>query len=297
MKKQKRIILVTGATGHQGGEVARHLPQRGFQVRAFVHHPKDPEAKKLAEIGAEVMDGDFDDKSSLDRAMKDVYGVFSVQDAASAGPEKEAEQGRAVIDAARSANVEHFVYSSVGSANRNTGVPHFDSKWKVEEHLRSIGMKHTILRPVFFYYNYNGDQFHEMIRNGFLALPLRPDKHLQQLSEEDYAEMVATVFEQPDNYLDRALDVASSEPDMLEVVKIFSRVTGKPVEYRQISWEEFENQTGPEITKMYRWFEEVGYDANLAELRKEFGELTGLEQYLKSHNWTRADARTASFRK
>lgn len=127
MDKRNQIILVTGAKRHQGGVIARHLLQRGFAVRAFAHSPDKPEAEALSDAGAEVVGGDFDDRASLDRALQDAYGVFSVQDF-EGGIEAEIRQGKQVADAARAAGVEHFVYSSVGSANRQTGVPHFDSK-------------------------------------------------------------------------------------------------------------------------------------------------------------------------
>ncbi len=167
-----------------------------------------PSAQALQKAGAELIQADFNDRTSLDRALQAVYGVFSMQDFRE-GAEVEIRHGQALADAASSADIPHFVYSSVGSAERNTGIPHFDSKFQVEEYIRSIGLPHTILRPVFFFYNYNG--MRSMVEAGTLFQPLSPETKLQQLSEEDYGAMVAEVFERPTDFMTREIEVASVE--------------------------------------------------------------------------------------
>src|SRR2546423_10841420 len=133
---EKRLILVTGATGKQGGAVVRHLRTKGFGIRALTRDPDRPEARALInQAGIEISHGDYEHKSSLLRAQEDVYGVFSVQPTQN-GADAKVRQGIALIDAAHSSEISHFVYSSVGSADQHTGIPHFDSKWKIEEHLR-----------------------------------------------------------------------------------------------------------------------------------------------------------------
>ena len=281
MKNSNQTILVTGATGNQGGSVARHLLQRGkFKVRAMVRDESKPASQALKQAGAELVIGDFDDRASLDRAVQGVYGIFSMQDFRQ-GAEVEIRQGKAVADAAKALGVQHFVYSSVGSAERNTGIPHFDSKFQVEEYIRSLGLPHTILRPVFFFYNYNG--MLPMVKNGILPQPLSPDTKLQQLSEEDYGKMVAEVFERPADFVNCAIEVASVEMTMPEIAVAFSHVLGKKVEYKQIPFEAFEQQAGEEVTTMFRWFENVGYTADFAQLKRDFLAPTDLESYLRGH--------------
>jgi uncharacterized protein YbjT (DUF2867 family) len=284
-KNAERLILVTGATGNQGGAVARHLLQHGnFTVRTFVRDPNKPAAQALQQAGAELVVGDLNDRDSLDRALQGAYGVFSVQNFQE-GLDTEIRQGKALADAAKAAGVQHFVYSSVGSAERNTGIPHFDSKFQVEEYIRAIGLPYTIMRPVYFFYNYNAMQ--PMLEQGRLPQPLSPDRKLQQLSEEDYGEMVAEVFERPAEFLHSEKEVASVDMTMTEIAAVFSRVLGKPVEYQQIPFEAFEQQAGEEVTIMYRWFENVGYNANLAELKRDFPAPTDFESYLRDHDWTK----------
>ena len=281
MENSTKTILVTGATGNQGGTVARHLlPLGQFKVRAMVRDEHKPAAQALKQLGAEIVIADFNDRASLERAVQGVYGVFSIQDLRD-GTEVEIQQGKAIAAAAKAANVQHFVYSSVGSAERNTGIPHFDSKFQVEEYIRSLGLPHTILRPVFFFYNYNA--MLPTIKNGTLSQPLSPDTKLQQLSEEDYGKMVAEVFVRPADFANRAIEVASVEMTMPEVVAAFSHVLGKKVEYQQIPFAAFEQQAGEEVTIMYRWFENVGYTADFAQLERDFPAPTDFESYLRAH--------------
>lgn len=285
MKNLIQTILVTGATGQQGGAVARELLRRGkFAVRAFVRDQNKPAAEALKKAGAELVTGDLDDRASLDRALQDAHGVFSVQ-GINEGLDVEIRQGKALTDAAKAAGIEHFVYSSVGGAERKTGIPHFDSKFEIEEDLRASGLPHTILRPVFYLFNYN--YLRPMIENGTLYQPLSPDTKLQQLSEDDFGAMVATVFSRREDFLNRQIEAASVEMTMPEVAAAFSRVLGKKVEYQQVPFAAFEQQAGEEMTTMYRWFESVGYAANLAELKRDFGELTDLESYLRDHGWAK----------
>ncbi|MFN6498073.1 MAG: NmrA/HSCARG family protein [Nostoc sp. DedQUE01] len=281
----ERLILVTGATGNQGGAIARHLLQRGkFKVRAMVRDRNKPAAQAIQQAGAELIQGDFNDQASLDRALQGVYGVFSIQDFRD-GVDTEIRQGSAIADAAKAAGIEHFVYSSVGSAERNTGIPHFDSKFQVEEYVRAIKLPYTILRPVFFFYNYNG--MRPLVEQGTLPQPLSPQTKLQQLSEEDYGATVAEVFERPADFMHREIEVASVEMTMPEIAAAFSHVLDKPVNYQQIPFEAFEQQAGEEVTIMFRWFENVGYAADLAQLKRDFPAPTDFESYLRDRGWAK----------
>lgn len=283
----KQIILVTGATGNQGSAVARHLLQRGnFAVRAFVRDSNKPAAQALQQAGAELVTGDFSDRPSLDRALQGAYGVFSLQTfLKEGGLEAEIRDGKTIADAASSAGIQHFVYSSVGSAERNTGIPHFDSKFQVEEYIRSLALPYTIMRPVFFFYNYAS--MRPMVEQGTLSQPLSPETKLQQLSEDDYGAMVTEVFDRPTEFLNREKEVASVEMTMQEIAAAFSHVLGKPVTYQQIPFAAFEQQAGEEVTIMYRWFERVGYTADLEQLQREFPAPTDFESYLRDSGWAK----------
>ena len=282
----ERLILVTGATGKQGGAVARSLLDRGFRVRALTRDPQRPEAQALTEQGAEVVQGDMEDRSAMNRGLEGAYGVFSVQNFWESGYDREVQQGKAVADAAKEAGVKHFVYSSVGSAYRETGISHFDSKWEIEKHVRELELPYTILRPVFFMQNW--EMMQEPILGGTLAQPLDPDKPFQQVAVEDIGALAAIAFEHPDEWIGREVDLAGDEQTMPEIAETFGRVIGREVEYYQVPWDQFEEQMGEEYAVMYRWFNEVGYEADIAALRQEYPELTTFERYLRSHGWESA---------
>jgi uncharacterized protein YbjT (DUF2867 family) len=283
----ERLILVCGATGSQGGAVARSLLDRGFRIRALTRDAQKPEAQALAEHGAEVVQGDMEDRSSMDRVLEGAYGVFSMQNFWEAGYDREVRQGKTVADAAKAAGAEHYVYSSVGSAHRQTGIPHFDSKWEVEEHVRGLGLPYTVLRPVFFMQNW--EMMREPILGGTLPQPLDPDKLFQQVAVEDVGTFAAIAFEHPDNWVGREVDLAGDDQTMPEIAETFGRVVGREVSYYQVPWEQFAEQMGEEYEVMYRWFNDVGYEADITALRQEYPELTNFERYLRGHGWEGAE--------
>jgi uncharacterized protein YbjT (DUF2867 family) len=283
VRNEDRLILVTGATGQQGGATLRRLRQKGFAIRALTRNPDSTKAKQLAGQGVEVVKGDQKNEEELRRALDGVHGVFGVQTFFEEGVESEVEQGKRLVDLAQRAGVSHFVYTSVGSAHRNTGIPHFESKWKIEEHLRQSGLPHTILRPVYFFENWNW--LRAQIEQGVLPQPLSPDRKLAQIAVDDIGFFAAEAFEHRDKWLGRAIELAGDDLSMKQVAEGFSRVLAKPVQYVQVPWDEFEKQMGEELTIMYRWFEEIGYTIDLAELRSIHPDLMTFDRWLNLQGW------------
>ncbi|MGH9620152.1 MAG: NmrA/HSCARG family protein [Bryobacteraceae bacterium] len=281
---RERLILVTGATGRQGGAALHHLRERGFGIRAITRDPEKPAARQLAGRSVEVVRAGLDDPASIARALEGVYGVYSVQDARQ-GAEGEMRQGKNLIDAANRAGITHFVYSSVGAADKHTGIPHFDSKAAIEEHLRTSGLPYTIVRPVFFMENWLGMK--SMIDGGAIAWPLTPEKRLQMIAVDDIGGFVAMAFEHPGRWQGRAIDIAGDELSMSGIAEAFTRAAGRPVAYQQIPWELFQQHAREEMTIMYRWFENTGYDVDISAIRSEYPNLTNFERWLNTH-WAKA---------
>jgi len=272
----KKLILVTGATGNQGGAVVRQLRKKGFAVRAFTRHPDEPEARALIDqIGVEIAGGDYDDKASLLRALEEVHGVFSLQTPFEGGVESEIRQGIALIDAAHASEINHFIYSSVGSADQNTGVPHFDSKWKIEEHLRGTGMPYTIVRPVYLMENWL--QMKDQIAQGGLKLPLTPETTLQQVAVDDIGAFVAMAFEHPGKWQGTATELAGDELFLDQIAQTLQ------ASYSQIPWDEFEKQVGHEMTMMFRWFQETGYHADITAVRQELPGVMSFQRWRNTY--------------
>jgi uncharacterized protein YbjT (DUF2867 family) len=277
-KNGERIILVTGATGRQGGAVYRHLQKKGFKLRALVRDPNSDQARQLTRYGEEVFQGNLDDHDSLMRATDGVYGVFSVQPYSA----NEIEQGVAVIEAAKRQGVSHFVYSSVGAADEETDIPHFESKIKVEEHLLSSGLPYTIVRPVFFMENWHRG-FGASIRNGQLQQPLNPTATLQMIAVDDIGAFAVLAFENPGKWKNRTFSLAGDELSMQQIADAFSRVTAREVKYVQVSWDQFEKNMGRELTVMYHWFEEKGYHFNIEQVWREYPLTHTFNRWLEAH--------------
>jgi len=275
----KALILVTGATGTQGGAVARELLRRGYQVRGLTRHPASERARALAAEGVAMVAGDFDDPDSLERAMHGAYGVFAVTDFWEHGYAREVAHGKALVDAAKRAGIHHFVYTSVASADQATGIPHFDSKYEVERYLAASGLSWSVVRPVSFMDNWRWRR--EEILAGEYRDPGAPEQRHQWIAASDIGFFVGEAFEHPDEWLGRALDIAGDELSLAELAVLLSDVTGRPVRHVQIPWAEYEAGNGPELTQMHRWFAGVGYGVDIAALRKRYPGLITARQYLQ----------------
>jgi uncharacterized protein YbjT (DUF2867 family) len=279
-KNKDRTILITGATGRQGGASLRQLRQRGFPLRALTRDPAQPKARALTGHGVEVLRGDLEDQGALTSALDGVYGVHSVQ-SRQAGIEAEIRQGINLADAAKRSGIRHFVYSSVGSADQHTGIPHFESKFRIEEHIRGTGMHFTMVRPVFFMENWLG--MRQAIEGGTLSLPLTPETRLQMIAVEDIGGVVAMAFEHSSKWQDRAFDLAGDELSMTDLAQVFTRACGREVRYAQAPWDGFEKQAGKEYTLMYRWFQDTGYHVDIGAVRQEYPKLMTFEQWINSY--------------
>src|SRR3712207_6431466 len=282
----ERLILVCGATGKQGGAVARSLLDRGFRVRGLTRNPQKPDAQALAEQAPRLCKAIW--KSAPLWSGRSKEPTASSPCRPSGRPATIARSSRARRSPMRPRRpVEHLVYSSVGSAHRQTGIPHFESKWEIEQHVRQIGLPYTILRPTYFMQNWEWTR--EMILGGTLAQPLDPDKPFQQVAVEDVGAFAAIAFENPDRWIGREVDLAGDEQTMPVIADTFGRVIGREVSYYQVPWDQFEEQMGEEFTVQYRWFNDVGYEADIAALQQEYPELTTFERYLRSHGWEGAE--------
>ena len=278
-----KLILVSGATGRQGGAVARELLSRGYRVRGLTRNPDSERAQLLAGLGIEMVKGDFNDIDSLNQAAQGVYGVFSVQNFWEHGKQAEIRQGSNLADAAKQAGVSHFLYTSVANADKNTGIPHFDSKYEIEKYIQSIQLPYTIIRPVSFMENWEYSRVH--IENGIIYGPLSPETDHQHISVKDIGRFAAEAFDNPAEWLGVSIDIAGDDHTQLEIAGIFSRVTGREVKYVQVPWDEYEEQQGEEMTIMEKWFENVGYSVDVEALRSKYDWLYSLEQYLVENDW------------
>src|SRR5258708_35728327 len=146
MIHEGKTVLVTGPSGRQGGAVIRHMIPKGWRLRALTRNPANHAAQELARQGIELVQGDLEDPTSLPAPLRDVYGVYSVQDFWAVGAKREITQGKNLADEAKKAGAKHFVYSSVRGAERSTGITHWESNWEVERDIRSLSLTATVIR-------------------------------------------------------------------------------------------------------------------------------------------------------
>ncbi|MGH7181635.1 MAG: NmrA/HSCARG family protein [Nitrospiraceae bacterium] len=284
MAIQTKPVLVTGATGQQGGAVARALLGKGQKVRVMTRHLE--KATPLAQAGAEIVQGDLTDQANLQMALRGVYGVFAMSTPFEAGMEVEVRQGIMLADAAKQAGIAHYVYTSVGSAHRDTGIPHFDSKWRVEQHIRQIGLPATILRPVWFMENFT--TFAKPSAEGVLMLPMKPATKLAMVALKDIGEFGAASFLRPKDFLGQAIDIAGDDLTMPEATVLLTKAMGRSIRFQEFPMDQAEAAMGHDLATMFRWFNGVGYAIDIPWLKRQFGiPLTTFSEWAKTMDWAR----------
>jgi uncharacterized protein YbjT (DUF2867 family) len=263
----ERIVLISGATGQQGGSTAKALAGKGFKIRAMTRNPESDASKALAAGGAELVKADLDDEASLRAALKGVWGAYAVQNTWTAGVEGEEAQGHRFAKLAREAGVEHYVYASVASADRNTGIPHFENKFRVENTVRGLNFpSYAIIRPVFFMSNLASPWF---LNGDKLVSALDPKTVLQMIDVSDIGQYGALAFTDA-RFKNLELDIAGDARTMPETAATMAKAMGKPLEYLQIPMSEV-RKNSDDFALMLEWFERVGYDVDIAATAKEYG--------------------------
>jgi len=251
---QKLAVVVTGGTGKQGGAVVKSLLQRGHEVRAVTRSTDSAKAKELTNAGVTLVRASLEDTAALTKALEGATSLFAMTTPFEGGTQAETRQGISAADAAKAAGV-HLVFASVGSANRQTGVPHFDSKYEVEEHIAKIGVRATVLAPVYFMENlYFGK---EQLAKGIYATPLPPTRQLAQVGVADIGAVAVRLLEDPGRFAGKRFDLGGDELTGNDVVAILSRVTGRPFTYFQVPLDLIRQRMGEDAVKMYEWFDRI----------------------------------------
>lgn len=253
---QDRMIVVSGATGLQGGAVARQLLAQGWRVRAVTRNQSSPKAQALAASGAEVVQADLTDTVSLTPVLEGSYGVFSVQNTLVSGVESEIQQGKHLADAAQRAGVRHVVYASAGTGVPGTGIPSWESKLVVEAHMQALGLPLTILRPMAFMELMTEPKFfpHMAMWQVMPAL-MGSARPLPWLSAADVGVIAAQAFAQPDRFIGQAFTLASDVQTIDQCRALYSQVLGrKPPRFPMPTWifERF-GVVGQDLSRMWRW--------------------------------------------
>jgi uncharacterized protein YbjT (DUF2867 family) len=230
--------------------------------------PDGDAAKAAADAGVTIVKGDLDDDASLKAALAGAWGVFAVQNTWEAGVQKEEEQGKRIAKLARDAGVSHYVYTSVGSAHRQTGIPHFENKKRVEDTIRSLGFSsHVIIRPVFFMENLLSPWF---LNGDTIYAALDPKTRLQMVAVSDIGRYGARAFTDAAKLNRREIDLAGDALTMPETAAALSRGLGRTINFVQIPIADV-RKNSEDFALMLEWFGRVGYNADIPKLIQEFG--------------------------
>ncbi|MGW7511152.1 NmrA/HSCARG family protein [Streptomyces massasporeus] len=280
-------IAVTGATGAQGGATARALLAAGHRVRALTRRPGSPAADTLRGLGAEVRRADFADRASLDDALAGADSLFAVTTPFEADTAVEARQGKTIVDAAAAARLGHVVLTSAAHADRGTGVPHYESKYLVEQHLRASGLPWTVIAPAAFMDNYAGGWTLDGLRDGTFAWPMPTDRPLTFISADDIGAFAALALQRRDEFTGRRIDIASDERTPGQVAETLAAVTGRPMTHQEVPLAYVRTRSA-DLAAMFEYFTTSGLDVDVAGLRRDYPEVgwQSFAEWADAQDWT-----------
>ncbi|WP_336336054.1 NmrA/HSCARG family protein [Haloarcula brevis] len=276
-----RNILVTGATGTQGGAVVDHLlaDSEQWEIYGLTRDASSDAAEALETRGVTVVEGDMTDADRMAELVEGMDAVYGVTAFMEHGTDVEVDQGVTLAEAAADAGVDHFVYSSVGSADADTGLPHFESKWAVEQRIEELGLPATVVRPVFFMQNF-AYMMREDIMDGQLAMPLEEGVSLAVVDADDIGQTVVAALSDPDAFLGEVVTLAGDDLTLEEFAAAFSEQLGHEVRPVHVDVADYREMAGDELADMFQWFNDVGYDIDIPALAEWGIETTTFEAFL-----------------
>ncbi len=278
---------VTGATGAQGGATARALLRNGHAVRALTRRPDSAAAIELSRLGAEVAYADFTDRASLDTALRGATALFAVTTPFGTDVEQEVREGTTLLDAAAAAGtIRHIAFTSATNADRGTGIPHFDSKHRIEQHLAILGVPWTVIAPAAFMDQLTERWTTDALRTGTFARPLPAHQPLTLIPAADIGAFAALVLSRPAEFAGRRIDIASDELTGPEMATVLGAACGRAVSYQELPISYIEAYSH-DLAAMFRYFGTVGLDVDIAGLRRDYPEVGwhSLQDWVATQTW------------
>lgn len=265
-------IAVTGATGAQGGATARALLASGHRVRALTRDPGSPAAEALRALGAQLRRADFDDRASLDAALAGADSLFAVSTPFGTDIATEVRQGKTLIDAAAAAGLGHVVFTSAAHADRATGVPHYDSKYAIEQHLYASGLPWTVIAPAAFMDNYADGWTLEAMRDGSFAWPMPSGAPLTLIAATDIGAFAALALRRREHFTGRRIDIASDELTPDAMAGVLATATGRPMAHHEVPLDVVRGHSA-DLAAMFAYFATHGLGVEIAALRRAYPEV------------------------
>ncbi|MEK3737773.1 NmrA/HSCARG family protein [Paenibacillus sp. FSL H7-0941] len=299
MNNKQKVILVTGATGLQGGSVAREALKQGFKVRILVRDKNSTKAQALIQKGAEAVVGNFDDPTSLENVMKNVDAVFSVPISGvdTNETDRERKQAFALIQSAIKCGVEQFVHTSVAATSRYTEFPewgtgywfekYWTDKWDIEEAVRSAGFPlWTIVKPAHIMENFTEkpELMYPLLKQGEIKTVTFADTRIDHIAVEDIASFVCAAFANPEKFNKHNIELAAESLSYKEIAEIISEVTGKELKITTLSIEEaLEQGIHPLSVRSEQWNNVAGYNVDIDSLKTYNLKLTPFKEWAEKY--------------
>ena len=280
-------LFVAGATGQQGGSVVRALLEKGHEVYGLTRNSNSERAQTLTNQGVKIVQGNLDQPDALKEYFESVDAIFLVGSSFEGGVEAETAQGIRIIEAAKAAETPHLVYSSVAAANENTGIPHFDSKYKIEQRLVNSGLSHTIIAPAYFYDNMLAPFVLPGLQQGVFSQAMPADLPLQSVSVKNIGELAAEALESPENFAGKRINLSGDELTGEQYAKAISAASGRDIKYVEAPIEQV-RQFSEEMALMYEWFVSKGYSTDIEKLKSDYPQVKweSFAQWAGRQDWS-----------
>jgi uncharacterized protein YbjT (DUF2867 family) len=284
MSSQK-TVLVTGGTGSQGGATVSHLlAEKKVRVRVLTRNLDSPKSKSLAARGVELVKGDFDDIDSLKTALAGVSAAYSVQQwTEKGGTEAEELHGKRFADVVKASGRPHLVYSSAEGVERNSGLAHYESKWAIENHIRSLELPATILRPVGFMDAFGVPPLQRGMFLGIFKANFGISKRIQFVATNDIGWFAARALEDPERYAGRVIPLAGDELSIGEIIQTYTVVTGKKPWVAPIPPFLAKRAMPKEFLDMFAWIRKYGFRADISKVRQEHPQLLTFADWIRKY--------------
>ncbi|MGQ5636592.1 MULTISPECIES: NmrA/HSCARG family protein [unclassified Streptomyces] len=265
-------VAVTGATGAQGGATARALLTAGHHVRALTRTPDAAAATALRALGAEIHRADFDDRASLDATLTGADALFAVTTPFGTDTGTEVRQGRALVEAATDARLDHVVFTSAAHADRGTGVPHYDSKHEIERCLMASGLPWTVIAPAAFMDNHATGWTLSGLREGVFGWPMPAGRPFALIPAADIGAFAALAFSRRTDFTGRRIDIASDTRTPEQIAAALTTATGRPVTHHEVPLDVVRTHSA-DLAAMFGYFTTTGLDVDVPALRRAYPEV------------------------
>lgn len=288
-------FLIIGATGQQGGAVAGALAGHRHDITAFVRDPGSPRAQSLAAAGIDLVAGDLDDRPSIEAAFAGMDAAFAVTSPFATSTDVETQQGIAIAEAAASASLPFLVYSSVASADENTGIGHFDSKYRVEQRIDELNVPAAVIAPVFFMENLIFPWVMADYARGVVRQALPADTALQMVSAADIGRAAAHMLQNPAEFTGARVELVGDELTGPQMATVLSSAMGQKLSFERQPQDELAAM-GSDMADMYTWFETTGYSADRDALGAALPSVhfASLAEWARRQDWTAATGKGAA---